>query len=737
MAIVGNTAVVTGRDRARNAIAAGQLGVSILDSASAQRNQKLARENLQNKDAFTELDLQVKNIYNQFGPEAFQEKIEVDENFDGDKFQDENGRWYTNNPHFAETQQLLRGAGMAFTKSTRGDPNAYMAAMLNAPASPEQRTAWMANMGMLYAQERQQQQQGQPPAPPVQASTNVQQGDRPLPPPSPAQQNNMPSMPISGSTYVPLGERQPEAAIGYALTDGKQDAQDWVPNVPEQGGRSLLAENAQGLPDRAAPSPKALPAQEEQLFNSYQNELVQASRISDPSVRASVLASLQARNPAWYQALTGVGGQEVLGTEPKRQSIVANVLQRIGIGKKDSDKETVFTNRARGSGKTDMTEAELAEHERKTGDVHFPALIGVKEGVVNARAMDAGGREIVRKLNDQFPIFAEGYAGPMTGAGDVPVMGPEQNMPPAPQARTVLPGGTMGQPRQDMPPAPETPDPSVEMPSLARDVEDIIGPAERKPFEPSKTAAKLKAQFDDAIIKGQDKKAAAIQQARIADEVRTLKAYVHNPAVTSHNKRVRENMLKFALNANDEELAYYGFDKSLKQRQDAAKFEEEKLQNAANRDYMTATSAATRRSAEYTNAQIKLIQAQEKKELALADYQRWRMENSPLQNSEAAMDFLKENMKLYKNHDDFVKGLENSPSLQMLMDLIAEDMGISGGWKAAKSNPSIFESVNRWVANKLNPPTYGTYGAPPPASVQGPQFDNEEAARKIIQTIGL
>ena len=55
-----------------------------------------------------------------------------------------------------------------------------------------------------------------------------------------------------------------------------------------------------------------------------------------------------------------------------------------------------------------MSAAALKRHEAATGDVHYPAMIGTKEGIVNANAMQHGGQAVVQALNDKYPVYADG-----------------------------------------------------------------------------------------------------------------------------------------------------------------------------------------------------------------------------------------------------------------------------------------------------------------------------------------
>ena len=87
------------------------------------------------------------------------------------------------------------------------------------------------------------------------------------------------------------------------------------------------------------------------------------------------------------------------------QTAFAGKLQQL------SNQLTTFSavSHAGGTGQRQLTPAQLAEWERRSGDIHRPALIGDKEGVVNARAMaQPGVAAAVRRLNDALPVLAGG-----------------------------------------------------------------------------------------------------------------------------------------------------------------------------------------------------------------------------------------------------------------------------------------------------------------------------------------
>ncbi len=78
--------------------------------------------------------------------------------------------------------------------------------------------------------------------------------------------------------------------------------------------------------------------------------------------------------------------------------------------------------RARGTGVPEMPKGKLAAYEKRTGDEHYPAQVGIDEGIVNANAMAHGGSKLVAALNRRWPAdgtrsrslrgsYPDGYAG--------------------------------------------------------------------------------------------------------------------------------------------------------------------------------------------------------------------------------------------------------------------------------------------------------------------------------------
>jgi hypothetical protein len=76
----------------------------------------------------------------------------------------------------------------------------------------------------------------------------------------------------------------------------------------------------------------------------------------------------------------------------------------------DASLAAALPNRAGGTGAPrQLSPEELAAYEKRTGDIHYPALVGVKEGIINARAMaQPGVAKAVRDLNSKVPAYAGG-----------------------------------------------------------------------------------------------------------------------------------------------------------------------------------------------------------------------------------------------------------------------------------------------------------------------------------------
>jgi len=157
----------------------------------------------------------------------------------------------------------------------------------------------------------------------------------------------------------------------------------------------------------------------------------------------------------------------------------------------------------------------LAIHEATTGDIHRPALVGDKEGVVNANAMAAGGAEIVRQLNELFPAangtvrtpgqasYAGGYSPlPAEAAPSSPSQTP---VPTAPAVGSLAPSSAAPQAPQAPGEAPDRE--SVFANLVAKGTEELAVKAPPKPLttaEASKwaqTAADARAAYD-ALAQG-------------------------------------------------------------------------------------------------------------------------------------------------------------------------------------------------------------------------------------------
>lgn len=753
MAVIGNTFVGYNPADAQLADAMGNASRNI--SASMQNRRQMTQD--RSTDAFTELDGQVKAVYEEYGPQAFQPAKLVPEGTPNAQRDPGTGDWYVVNPYYEQTKKLLDATSVAFNKATGGDPNAYWSGIYNTPSSPEMRGRWEASIGTLLA--RGQEQAPLPPAPPAGQNTPVPAPVSSLPAQAATRPEIVPPVTAMPVNYDGVSSGAPDSNFGYqplhparpenfnVQSAGARDldlARQTFSSTAEPDARKRAVDPAYNADLIAQGQAMKVPAPPPTVSPEVQSQFLDALRRKDTATRDRLLKE----NPILAQMLQNTDASKALGAQPA--SPAASVLDRTS---------GFLRNNARGSEKPSMTKAQLAAHERRTGDVHFPALIGVKEGVVNARAMDAGGREIVRKLNDSFPVFAEGYVGGEDIPPAVPVdpmtadIARRGSMATAPS--TGAGQAALGQTPAGQVPMVEVPDPSIEnpqsvprlpmgtthqdkKPDIVADVEEAVkAPRPKmKPVE-SKTLTSLKEQFDQAISDGKDKKAAALIKARLAEENRLLTRAVNDPAIRKHNMLVDENIKQFLGKASDEELAYYGFDKVLAAKQGRLAREEEGRQNEANRQYMEKTGTAAVKSAALTDAQIKVQLAQAAKYAAeekLTLSKIGAMDFSG--NDDILKDLLSERMKTIKTEDQYQQALADDPNFRLLVDTLAKRGGLPG-WQALQKTPGIWERITQKINEKLQgQSSYTTMPSGQPASMPtGPQYDSPDDVNAVMQSV--
>jgi hypothetical protein len=383
-----------------------------------------------------------------------------------------------------------------------------------------------------------------------------------------------------------------------------------------------------------------------------------------------------------------------------------------------------------------MSPAELARHEATTGDVHYPALIGVKEGVVNARAMENGGDEVVRMLNAGYPAYIggkgmgieeepstsvippdfTGYA-PQGEVTDVPVNRPNQptgysatnNGPETPATMgTRVPVGEETQARSYQP--------AGEKSDLVRMIDSMVTDSAKVIRSKAKAAkatydvhapriAALVGQKYEAISLGNMPKAKAVTTRLLDEERKAIISQLADPAYREHNAKVREGLRKFMETADDTQLAYYGFNDVLKAKQDKKRFEEEiainkdtRLAQQATRDFQNASSLNAKENTALVGKQIELYAAQIQKtnaEEALVTARANAIKNDPksfaMQNT---MEEIRKWSDTYKTPDELNEFIQQNPAIRTAFDNYAKAItdDPTATWAAA-SKKGFFASI--------------------------------------------
>lgn len=237
----------------------------------------------------------------------------------------------------------------------------------------------------------------------------------------------------------------------------------------------------------------------------------------------------------------------------------------------------------------------LEAHERRTGDEHYPARVGVEEGIVNAVAMKQPGvAELIMELNRRFPAnvaasrgtYADGYApqeGLMLDEGNAPraqpttgeaYMGAVQGLnsaaqdtaataAQAPQAPVYeptpsVPGDSLSQ--RDAQLAQENADRLVS--KAKAKIAELSGPAPRHTNKYLATMDEIAQHARDVQAKYQinwanpDPRERAILQRELAwEQAKTKAAMAADRPRQEWQKMALDNIKNFMRNASDEEIA--------------------------------------------------------------------------------------------------------------------------------------------------------------------------------------
>lgn len=357
--------------------------------------------------------------------------------------------------------------------------------------------------------------------------------------------------------------------------------------------------------------------QEENDFYNYLAELKRVSQIGEPSARAGMLRQLELQHPDWYRSLTNPVSSELPHTStapltPEAQAQLQGAIQRQDVDRIKDYVDQGAKIKARGSGQPEMTPEELAVHEQRTGDVHVPVMLGVKEGVVNANAMQHGGYNIVNQLNKEFPVLARGRPNDQTTVA--PTI-----MPPQTESPTVetMPSQTESPTTEAVPTQTIEDENELRRESFRQNLGKAIPYEILKPVKKDVEYLKLDEAKRVADATGNAPKAKALLQRLLGKEKTMVTQFVTSPAFRANYEAIAKGTSAFLERATDEELARYGFDRVLEARRanqkaklERDKFEEEKKTGVETRALMQAQAKSFKYSALETEERLKYIKAQ-------------------------------------------------------------------------------------------------------------------------------
>jgi len=662
MTIVGGTYVGGNPVDEQMSRSYAQAGANVASGLQRQADRKVQyaeQENAKSKASFLALDEQLKALVDAYGSDVFK----------------------PDSPYFKEASGLLQGASEQYNRAYGGKPSDYTAAFMNRPINAKTSAAYDVATGRLP--------DNRVPPPggtvtleegglPVGYNGGGGGGVDPRIVPMPRMDGGLEANRPVADPSVRGYQGTPAPAPAPAVPQGGPPVQGYVPNMdPYQrmpqgalpGAPVTFSEEARGRQmaqdaafdqvntDMAAQAEAKKQASAEKKILDQKELIASKARVSvqeldaqtaqfaqDQNAVKSMLDRIK-KNPDGMKAMYDFAMKRL--SDPKVTLVPADLLVKtqyeaaqkimntpagpaMTAGPANPPAPSMYAGtlrtHARGTGMPQMSPGELARHEAMTGDTHIPALIGVKEGVVNARAMEAGGDALVRRLNQAYPVFADGTNGMV---GESLTQGDSMWAPAAPAApmsqedllasdklaqlnayadardAQSAPGQTyQGPPMQGMP-VDEPPPPEIATGPGGQPTESAADPRPVRqaaltnlleqmappPPEPKKSTmaqlgkmASLVAQRARAAFEGQEAKQKALTVQMLAEERKALQQRLGDPAFRAHSEAVRNNIQTFLRNADDEQLAYYGFDTVLKAKQDKKKFEEEQANNTSARE---------------------------------------------------------------------------------------------------------------------------------------------------------
>lgn len=165
------------------------------------------------------------------------------------------------------------------------------------------------------------------------------------------------------------------------------------------------------------------------FFKTQPEALAALNLANKQRADAPAMASENAKSMTTDQLKLALFGNLNGKTFGQWSPIEQQALQQEGLAR------GVLQNKAGGTGQPrQLTASELAAYEKRTGDIHHLALVGEKEGIINARAMAAPGvAQAVRTLNTKLPAYAGGKNGMPSSIDQSAINGSIPGNVPSPQ----------------------------------------------------------------------------------------------------------------------------------------------------------------------------------------------------------------------------------------------------------------------------------------------------------------
>lgn len=245
-----------------------------------------------------------------------------------------------------------------------------------------------------------------------------------------------------GSTAANLDALQ-NIRTGYAVSGARQDSPPPAPPVDKVTPGSTAATQAAEAAQRSQAQAAAQKQAELSAFGERVRGFGQTSSFADavragngmlmgflpnksleglwakyPELKGQIDAKIKSKGmrPTQMEYSTAIG--DVLAEWASVDPIFAGELKPILSGLQSPLNQPGMATTGVQTGQKANGTVSLEAHERRTGDEHYPARVGVEEGIVNAVAMKQPGvAEMIMELNRRFPAnvaasrgtYADGY----------------------------------------------------------------------------------------------------------------------------------------------------------------------------------------------------------------------------------------------------------------------------------------------------------------------------------------